>query len=226
MKENLSKFDGMYFVKQSFTATAPGTYTVTVKETYNKSTRVVGKIKYIVKKATVSAETTTIDLGSDIVGYEMVNDYRLDVDYIYEPEDSDIIEVVKSNEISYLKGKKVGTTNINVYEDAKAPDKSKLVGTCKITVKEVVLESIDCDFYETEVYVGGEPIEVEVTKEPYNYPGAITVTSSDSKVATVSDVDEDGNFTVTPVSEGNTTITITCGTITKTQTITVSTNED
>ena len=106
------------------------------------------------------------------------------------------------------------------------PDKSKLLGTCAITVEEVALESLDCDFDETEAYVGDDPVSVQVTKEPFDAYGTITVTSSNPEVATVSSVDEDGIFEVTPVSEGTTSITITCGNTTETQTFTVLEDED
>lgn len=225
IKETISKFDGMDFIKHTYTAKAAGTFTVTVNETYNKSTRVVGKIKYTVKKATVESEKT-VELGLDADAYELINNCRTDVNYIFETEDRDIVEISKGGLAINLIGKKAGTTKINIYEDANTPDKSKLLGTCKITVKEVVLESVDCKFDETEASVGEEPVSVEVAKEPLHAPGTITVTSSNPKVATVSSIDEDGFFTVTPVSAGTTTITITCGTITKTQTFTVYEDED
>ena len=223
MKETKKLFEDMYFISYPYTAKAAGTYTVTINETYNKSTRVVGKIKFIVKKATVTPEET-IEQGSDTNVYDLISKYRTDVNYVFESEDSGIVQISVEPNTTNLVGKKAGTTKINIYEDAKAPDKSKLIGTCTITVREVVLESLDYNFNETEAYVDDEPISVEVSKEPIHAPGTITVTSSNPKVATVSSVDEDGIFEVTPVSAGTTTITITCGAITKTQTFTVSEN--
>lgn len=223
MKETKKIFEDMCFISYPYTAKAVGTYTVTVNETYNKRTRAVGKIKFIVKKATVTPEET-IEQGADINAYDLISKYRTDVNYVFESENCDIVQISVEPNTTNLVGKKAGTTKINIYEDAKAPDKSKLIGTCTITVKEVVLESLECNFDETKAYVGDEPISVEVSKEPVHAPGIITVTSSNPKVATVSSIDEDGIFEVTPVSAGTTTITITCGTITKTQTFTVSDN--
>ncbi|ACL76692.1 hypothetical protein [Ruminiclostridium cellulolyticum] len=225
MKEKLSQFDGMYFISQSFTAKAPGTYTVTVKETYNKSTRTVGKIKYTVKKATLSGDSS-VDLGSSIWAFELINNYRTDVNYLFVFSDKSIVEESKSGDTIYLKGKKVGKTNVTIYENTKTPDKNKLIGTCKLTVKEVVLEDLDCDFEETELYVGDDPVELEISKDPYNAPGTITVSSSDTKVVTVGKLDEDGICLISPVGVGTATITITCGDITKTQKITVYDEED
>lgn len=223
MKETKKIFEDMCFISYPYTAKAVGTYTVTVNETYNKRTRAVGKIKFIIKKATVTPEET-IEQGSDINAYDLISKYRTDVNYVFESENCDIVQISVEPNTTNLVGKKAGTTKINIYEDAKAPDKSKLIGSCTITVKEVVLESLECNFDETKAYVGDEPISVEVSKEPVHAPGIITVTSSNPKVATVSGIDEDGIFEVTPVSAGTTTITITCGTITKTQTFTVSEN--
>lgn len=225
MKETLKQFDDKYFIRQTFTATAPGTYTITVKETYNKITRVVGKIKYTVKKATV-VPNETIVLGSENDAFELISNYRTDVSYLFETGDKNVVEISKEDSIVYLKGKTTGTTKISIYEDAKTPDKNKLLGTCIITVKKVEIQNLDCSFDETESYEGGEPVSVEVSKQPSDAYDAITVTSSNPKVATVSNIDEDGYFEVTPVSAGTTTITITCGTITKTQTFTVTKDED
>ncbi|HEX2927874.1 MAG TPA: hypothetical protein VHP38_16730 [Ruminiclostridium sp.] len=225
MKENISTFDDMLFIHQTYTAAAAGTYTVTVKETYNKATRVVGKIKYTVKKAAVESEET-VALGSSIEAYDLISNCRTDVNYLFETGDSDIVQTSVEDDTINIIGKKAGTTEINIYENAKTPDKSKLIGTCKITVKEISLKSIDCNFEETEAYVSDEPISVEVTKEPSEASGTITVTSSNPKVATVSDIDEDGFFEVTPVSAGTTTSTVACGDVTKTQIFTVNEDED
>ncbi len=220
MKESLSQFDGMYFIKHSLTAKAPGTYSVTVKETYNKITRTVGTIKFTVKKATMSGDTS-VDLGSPMWAFELMNNSRADVNYLFVQEDEEIVDLYNEDKTVYLKGLKVGTTTVTIYENTSTPDKSKLVGTCKITVKEVVLKDLECDFYETELYVGDDPIGLYISKDPYNAPGDITVTSSDTKVVTVSQPEEDGSCVITPVGAGTATITITCGDIKKTQEITV-----
>ncbi len=225
MKENIKKFDGMNFISHSFTAKEPGTYTVTVKETYNKITRTVGTIKYTVKKSTVEAESK-IDLGDSTWVFNLINNYRTDVYYYILPEDNEVIETIENGDSVYLKGIKVGTSNVKVYENAESADESKLLGTCKVTVKEVVLEDLDLDFDDTEIYVDDDPIEFSVDKEPSNALGEITVTSSNPDVATVSGLDEDGNGKIIPVSAGTTEIKITCGNITKTQTITVLDEDD
>ncbi|WP_027627087.1 Ig-like domain-containing protein [Ruminiclostridium cellobioparum] len=225
MSETIKKFDGMNFISQSFTAKAPGTYTITVKETYNKITRTVGTIKYTVKKATVSAEGS-VDLGGDVWAFELLNNYRTDVPYYFTSDDKKVLDIVSDKNYISLKGLAEGTTTLKIYENAKAADESKLIGKCKITVKKVKLTDLYIDFDETEAYVGGDPIEFSVEKEPYNAFDEITVTSSNPNVAKVSELDEEGFGTVSPVSAGTTTITITCGDITKTQDITVSEEDE
>ncbi len=220
MKESLSQFDGMYFIKHSYTAKAPGTYSVTVKETYNKITRTVGTIKVTVKKATMSGDTS-VDLGSRIWAFDLMNNHRSDVNYLFVSEDDEIVDLYNEDKTVYIKGLKVGTTTITIYENTSTADKSKLVGSCKITVKEVVLEDLECDFDETELYVGDDPVELSIYKSPENAPGTITVTSSDTKVVTVGEPDEDGICLITPVGAGTATITVTCGDIKKTEEITV-----
>ncbi len=225
IKETISTFDGMCFIKQSFTATAAGTYTITVKETYNKVTRTVGTLKYTVKKATV-VPNSDIDLGSDIWVFELIQNFRSDVNY-YLDYDKNIVDITKKGEEYYLAGKGVGTTEVNIYENTNTADKSKFIGTCKVSVKEVVLEELDIDFDDTEATVGDDPVELYIYKTPENAPGTITVTSSNTKVATVSNPDEEGLCIIEPVGAGTTTITITCGNITKTQEFTVySADED
>ncbi len=220
MKEILSKFDDMNFIARTFTAKAPGTYTVTVKETYNKVTRTVGTIKYTVKKATMEGDTS-VDLGSRMWAFDLMNYYRSDVNYLFVSEDEKIVDTYSEEKTVYLKGLKVGTTNITIYENTSTPDKNKLVGTCKVTVKEVVLEDLECDFDETELYVGDAPVKLYISKYPSNAPGTITVTSLDTKVVTVSQPDEEGVCLIKSVGAGTATITVTCGDITKTQKITV-----
>ncbi len=220
MKESLSQFDGMYFIKHSVTANAPGTYSVTVKETYNKITRTVGTIKFTVKKATMSGDSS-VDLGSRMWAFELMNNYRSDVNYLFISGDEEIVDLYSEDKTVYLKGLKVGTTTVTVYENTATPDKNKLVGTCKVTVKEVVLEDIECDFDATELYVGDDAVRLYVSKDPYNAPGTITVTSSDTKVVTVSGPDEEGICLIKSVGAGTATITITCGDVKKTEEITV-----
>lgn len=220
MKETQSKFDGMYFIKHSFTATAAGTYTVTVKETYNKVTRTVGTLKYVVKKATV-VSAKTFDLDSPELAFDLIDNARSDISYLFD-YDEKMMEGYVSEGTTYLKGLAVGTTELKIYEDTKKPDPKKLIGTCKITIKEVILTAIDCDFSDTEATVGGEPIELYVYKVPVNAPGTVTVTSSNPGVATVSQPDVYGMCVITPVSAGTTTITMTSGSVTNSQTITVN----
>jgi uncharacterized protein YjdB len=217
---------GLKIVSQTYTAKEPGTYKVTVKETYKKKTRVVGKAEFVVKKATVFEEYSLLEQES-IGAFSLVQFSRADSEYYFGVEDTSILEYSKTEDIGQLLiGKKAGTTTVKVYEGTTTADESKLIGTCKITVDKLKVESLDAYFYDTKTYVGGEPIEFEVYKEPENAPEKLTITSSSPAIATVSELDQDGVGKITPVSAGKVTITITCGEFTKTESITVYADED
>lgn len=214
----------MYFISQTFNAKKAGTYTVTIKETYNKVTRTVGKVKYTVKNANVYKETT-MEEGEVIGAFSLIDNARHDVPYLFVSDDNKIVESYTIDDGFYIKANKAGTATIKIYENAKSVDESKLIGTCKITVNEVVLEAFEVYFSDTATYVGGDDIEVEAYKEPSHAPGIITISSSNNKVATVK-IDEEGYGIITPVGAGTTTITVACGEFTETKTITVYADED
>ncbi len=220
MKEELQKNDGMYFVVQSYTAKKPGTYTVTVKETYNKKTRTVGKLKYEVKNATVD-ETNTLYEGDSNWAFSLIDHYRSDVDYLFDCSDDSIVEFYLAEDTVYYKALKPGTVTVKIYEDVTKPEESKLIGTCTITAKELKVEEIYTYYDSTKTYVGGSEIGVLVSKNPYNAPEEITIISSDSSIATVSNSSDYYNGIITPVSAGTVTITVTCGGFTQTETIIV-----
>jgi hypothetical protein len=228
LKEIVKKEKGTtdsYMITQTYTAKKPGTYTVTVKETYNKKTTTVGKMEYIVKKATV-IEKQTLYLGETAWAFYLINNYREDVDYFFDVSEGDIVEFYEEEGIIFVKAKKVGTATVKIYEDAKTPDDEKFIGSCNMTVKADTLESIETYFYSTKTYVGGDSIGFGVNKYPDIAPDVITVTSSNPKVATVSYYNADNYGEIKPVSKGTVTITVTCGKFTKTETITVYANED
>ncbi len=222
--ESFSTFDDMQFIKQTYIAKAAGTYNITIKETFNKNTRVVGKLQFVVKNPSVDKDYS-LEMGTETNAYEIMNNEKVGVNYLFVSEDSSIVEVAMKGLNTNLLTKKVGTTKINVYENTKTADASKLIGTCSIIVQEVELDELCYDFSETEVYLNGDPITVEVSKSQENAPGTIEVISSNPKVVKVSTI-EDGVFEITPVSPGTVTITIKCGDITETETITVIDEDD
>lgn len=228
IKENIKKETGSkdyYNITQTYTAKKPGTYTVTVKETYNKKVRTVGKVEFNVLKATV-ADDNALYIGETRWAFMMINNYRTDVDYLFDGGEDGILDFYLEEGTVYLKALKVGTATLKIYEDATEPDESKLVGTCNITVKDLIVESIESYYYDTEAYVGGYAIGLDVYKTPWNATDAIKVSSSDPSIATVSDPNENNYFEITPISEGTVTITITCGEFTETKTITIYADED
>lgn len=227
VKDNVRKADGeLYFVSQTINAKKAGTYTITAKETYNNKTRTIGKVKVKVHKASIEDKEFTMDIGDTRDPYYLISYFRYDVPYFFEVEDTSILKVSGKDRNVELAAIKEGTTKLNIYENATKADKKKLLGTCKITVKKVVLEGIEIDSYTNEAYIGEDDIYVYLYKKPYNAPGTFTVTSSDTAVATVSEPDENNTFNITPVGVGTTTITVTCEEFTETMTFTVKSEED
>jgi hypothetical protein len=228
MKDNIIKDTGsndIYIVSQTYTAKQPGTYKVTVKETYNKKTRVVGEVKFEVIKATVAKEQTMI-VEDNLWGFYLINYSRGDVNYLFDIADETIVEGYVEEGTVYLRAKNIGTTEVKIYEGTTTTNKGNYIGTCIITVKELTLDSIESYFYSTETYVGGSSIGFEVYKYPYNAPGTITIASSDPNIATVGELNEYNYAEITPVSEGTVTITITCGEFNITKTITIYADQD
>jgi hypothetical protein len=218
--------NNFYYYLQTYTAKKAGTYTVTVKETYNKKTRTVGKLKFTIVAASV-IDTNEMYTGDTSSAFGLINNCRSDVNYGFYSEDDTIVDLYNEDGTVYIKALKPGTTTVKIYEDVTVESQSgTYIGTCTITVKELKVEDISCYFDDNETYVGGSSIEFEVYKIPGNAPGEITITSSDPKVVTVGPLDEYDCGVITPVGAGTATITITCGDITKTETITVYKDED
>lgn len=225
VKEVVKKEEGsknVYKVYQTVTAKKAGTYKVTVKETYNKKTRTVGEFKVLIEKARVSEETSLYS-GESMLGFYLVEFSRYDVNYVFEAEDETILETYLDEGTVMIKGNAAGTTTLNIYEDAEKPDKSKLLGSCKVTVKELKAEELEFYFDDTEVSVG-ETIELVVYKYPDSAPEEIKVTSSDPSIASVDFGESSGE--IKAVKEGTVTITITCGEITRTQELVITAADD
>lgn len=227
MKEEVKKdpyTSNYYYYSQTYSAKKPGTYTVTVKETYKKKTRTVGKLKYTIAAASV-ADKCELYAGDTMWAFSLTNYARYDVRYSFASEDETIVETYTEEGTVYIRAMNPGTTVLKIYEDPTEESVGTYIGSCTITVKELKAEDLECYFYDTETYIGGNPITFDVYKIPAYAPDEITITSSDPNVATVSRL-EDGFYKITPIGAGTTTITITCGEITKTKTITVYADED
>ena len=212
-------------IYQTYTAKKPGKYTITVKESYNKKERNVGKFTIEIVKATVRS-TAEVYEGDEFWAFEMVDFARTDCKYLFDFGNEGIVDIYNSEDgITYVKGIKPGTVTVKIYEDTDKADKSKLIGSCKVTVKELKLEELNVYFSATETYVGDLYFYIETYKTPYHAPEAVTVTSSNPDVALIEEDVIPGYFRLTPVAEGTVTITVSCGDITKTETITIYKDE-
>lgn len=228
MKEVTEKNGDYVSVYQSYTAKKPGKYTITVKETYNKKERTVGKFNIEVVKASVNS-TAEMYVGDTYWAFDMINNFRTDCSYVFDYGDDGIVDIYNDEAgITTVKGLKPGTATVKIYEDTEKVDKSKLIGSCKVTVKELKLEDLNVYFYfDSITYVGDPYCYIEVYKVPYHAPEEITVITSDPNIVTI-EVDDYASdyFRIVPVAEGTATITVSCGDITKSETITVYADED
>lgn len=213
-------------IYQTYTAKKPGKYTITVKETYNKKERTVGKFNIEIVKATVNS-TAEVYVEDSFWAFEMINNFRTDCSYLFDFGEDGIVDIYNSEDgITYVKGLKPGTATVKIYEDTTKADKNKLIGSCKVTVKELKVEDLYVYFSNTKTYVDDPYFYVEVYKVPYRAPENITVTTSDPNIATiVADEYVIDYFRIIPTAEGTVTITISCGDVTKSETITVYADE-
>jgi len=225
-KEVESK-DGDYVsVYQTYTAKKPGKYTVTIKETYNKKERTVGKFTVEVEKATVNSKAEVYE-GETFWAFDMIRNFRTDCSYLFDYGEDGIVNIYNNEDgYTYVQGIKPGKATVKIYENTKKVDESKYIGSCEVTVKELKIEELDVYFNGTETYVGDPYFYVEVYKVPYNAPESIAVSISDPDIAQIEEEYGLEYFRIVPLAEGTVTVTVICGDITKSQTITIYENED
>lgn len=227
IKEVEEKEGDYVSVYQTYTAKKPGKYTITIKESYNKKERTVAKFNIEVVKATVES-AAEMYVGDTFWAFDMVRNFRMDCSYLFDFGEDGIVDIYNGEDgITYVKGLKPGTTSVKIYEDTTKADKSKLIGSCKVTVKELKVEDLNVYFTDTATYVGDPYFYVEVYRVPYHAPEGIAISTSDPDIAAIeSDGYGTDYFRIVPYAEGTVTITVSCGNITKTETITVYADKD
>jgi hypothetical protein len=244
--------------EQSYTATEPGNYEVTVKETYKNKTKTLGNIKVTVLPITIYAGTVTVYQGyGDSCGINFSNilsdggdesiivetDSSEYTDYIYvwvEDEENDDGGDYKNystysnyyaSDIIYCA--KAGEFTLNFYYKNSDGSKGDLIGSCKVTVKPVVVkdfwapESItmdvgdEADFYEDCDYDKYGEYGVIMEDDEMPIPEFI-ITSSDESIVTV----DDEGWVESQGKAGTATLTVSCGDVTKTVKVTVNGDDD
>lgn len=223
--------------------------TVTVKETYKKKTRTVGKITFKIRVPALTETEVEMGLNEWIYPYDYFTGYSgtyyiicsdsakpdmdnskvVDVDDKYDSSD-DVLEFVIEDGDWYggLKAKNIGTAYVHCYMAASSAEISAdtYLGTIKVTVKEINAtlltwdESDDTEIagvLQAEYEEEGDTYRLYYTYEPDNCSDPLTVTSSDTNVATIEPDTYRGKVELIIKGEGTTTITVKLGnyTITK-----------
>lgn len=216
-KEYLKDYIGeQYFYGYEYSATKAGTFTVTVKETYNKKTTTVGKIKIVVKDTELTETEVDLGVGEYSKVFSYLNYARADMNYSFQIvgyDEKDIamnpVQIASddnSGELYYY-GNKVGTAEVTIKE---ASENGRVIGTLKINVKEYPCTNIEVeDEYTT--YVGYDDFNIYFELEPENTKEAVTIQSDNEQVLKVEYDEKYQEWVYSPLKAGEANVTITCG---------------
>ena len=122
--------DGWYTHYQTYVAKKAGTYTVTVKETYNNKTRNIGIFEVVVAEASVEPEVT-FWIGCEEYLDWCIYNYCTD-GYWYKLKEDGILEDLDGG---CVKPAKEGTTTVDIWHyDAANDTKGEFIGTITVNV--------------------------------------------------------------------------------------------
>ena len=219
--------DDFYVYAQTYTAKKAGTYTVTVKETYKKKTKTLGKIKVKVHDNGLQKENVTLPVGGDLNLQDLLKYYN--GGWIVEWDEEDILEPGEPdwNGNPTARAIKPGTAKLKYYYCFEEGKLEEQIGVCTVTVVDVKVT--DIQFEEDVINVceddqGYDPLNYKYTlvtdPEDFYYNGDVTFTSSDEKVVSIS---SEGTCQIE--GAGTAAVTITVGDVSKTVTVNVLTSD-
>lgn len=226
----LSNYIGKkYFYGYEFNATKAGTYTVTVKETYNKKTKTVGSFQVVVKAESLYTNELELYLNDYYTANYLINYKRADENYFFEIEEYDESTISNSpvtfkeeDGTLYLVGNKAGTVDVKVR---KGSETGEVIGTVKVKVIEIPCQSVS--FYEDEyvTYVD-DYFYFDLDVNPWDTTDKFTYTTDNPSVLKV-EYDKEWNYwVIEPVGPGKATLTVTCGNSTDSCTVIVKDWDD
>lgn len=226
--DNTSWGDSYFIFGQSYIAKEPGTYTVTVKETYKKKTKTLGKIKVKVHENGLQKENVTLPVGGDLNVQDLLKYYN--GGWMVEWDEEDILEPGEPdwNGNPIARAIKPGTAKLKYYYCFEEGKLEEQIGVCTVTVVDVKVT--DIQFEEEVINVceddqGDDPLYYKYTlitdPEDFYYNGDVTFTSSDEKVVSIS---SEGTCQIE--GAGTAAVTITAGDVSKTVTVNVLTSEE
>jgi hypothetical protein len=203
-----------YFYGYQFTAKEAGTYTITVKETYNKKTKTLGSFKVEIKDTCIAEPTVDLLVGNYLNVFNLLKYTKLDKMYYFDIKDYDetnpennVLTFYEDESYLYLYANKTGKVDVTVREGS---EQGKEIGTVTITVAELPCESISAD-EEYTTYVGDEYFNIYYDLEPWDTTDKVTIESDNPDVLKVEYNEEDQYWEYTPVKVGEAKVTIKCG---------------
>ena len=218
--------DDFYVYAQTYTAKKAGTYTVTVKETYKKKTKTLGKIKVKVHDNGLREDNVTLPVGGDLNLQDLLKYYN--GGWVVDCAEEDILEPGEPdwNGNPTVHAIKPGTAKLKFsYKDYEKDTQGEQFGVCTVTVVEVKVTDIQLEkeiINVCEDDQGYDPLNYKYTlitdPEDFYYNGDVTFTSSDEKVVSIS---SEGTCQIE--GAGTATVTITAGDVSKTVTVIVLT---
>lgn len=214
-QEELENYIGKsYFYGYEFTAKEAGTYTVTIKETYNKKTKTVGSFKVVAKATSISEPDVDIRLGSTLNVFTLLSYAKASTSYYFEIQDFDDVNqdnnvalLKEDGEELYLYGNKTGTAQVIIKEES---EEGMVIGTVNLTVSEALCESIIVE-EEYSTYVDDEYFYIYFDLEPWDTTEKVTIESDNSSVLKVEYDSEEERWSYTPLEVGEANVTIKCG---------------
>lgn len=204
-----------YIIGYQFDAKKAGTYTITVKETYNKKAKTLGSFKVIIKETSVTEEKQELLLGDTINVLSLINYSKENVNYYFEIKDYDeenqdnnILRLNQSENNISIYGNKAGTAEVIVREGS---EQGTVIGTATIVVTEVPCKSITVDSEDYTTYIGDEYFEIGYELDPWETTDKVTIESDKPDVLKVVYDEEGESWVYTPLKAGKANITIKCG---------------
>jgi hypothetical protein len=203
-----------YFYGYQYTAAKAGTYTVTVKETYNKKTKTLGSFKVEIKDTSISESKIDLLLGNYLNVFTLLNytkentDYYFDIkDYDETNPDNNVLTVNITESEVYLIANKTGTAEVTLREGS---EQGTVIGTVTIVVSEAPCQSITVDSDEYTAYVD-DYFYISYELDPWDTTDKVTIESDNPDVLKVEFDEEMGDWSYTPLKVGEANITIKCG---------------
>lgn len=202
-----------YIYGYQFTAKEAGTYTITVKETYNKKTKTMGSFKVEIKDTSISEPNVDLLLGNNLNVFNLLK-YTKDINYYFAindydetNQDNNVLRLSEQGSELYLYGNKTGTAEVTIREGS---EEGTLIGTVTIVVSEAPCESIIVDSEEYTTYVDDD-FRIYYDLEPWETTDKVSIESDKPDVLKVEYDQEEDYWTYTPLKVGEANITIKCG---------------